>query len=164
MNAILIQSSKEIDVPSVQIFKLITDFDLLMAFDNVPFLKGLGRIDQSQINRIAGSECIIFFEDCNSARHISLTFINDWSFSARIDNFTSLLLSPLSAVEYQFTVFDIGHQSAIVSASYHFQMRSILEMFLIKILAGKFIRKQIDFFLKRIIESSEQYKIVKDNY
>lgn len=165
MNTIVIQSSQDIKIPVAELFKHIASRDLLTVFDNIPFVHGFLPIDQSQINHSLGIERIIFFEDCNSARHIFLTFINDWSFSVRIDNFTSIRLSPLSALEYQFTFFDNGNQSAIVSATYQFQMRSKIEMLLFKLLAGKFMQKHIDIFLKRIIQSSDQYKIVKDwNY
>ena len=165
MNTIVIQSSQDIYIPVVELFKHIASRDLLTVFHNIPFVQRFAPIDQSQINRSLGSESIIFFEDCNSARHVFLTFINDWSFSVRIDNFTSMRLSPISAVEYQFTFFDNGDKSSIVSATYQFQMRSKIEMLLFKMLAGKFIQKHIDIFFKRIIQSSDQYKIVTDwNY
>ncbi|WP_129023442.1 hypothetical protein [Flavobacterium sp. YO12] len=94
-----------------------------------------------------------------------MTFIADWSFSVQIDNFTSMWLSPLSSIEYEYTFFDDAENGAIVSASYRFNMRSKLEMFLFKLLAGNFMQKHIDIFLSRMVQSSDQYKIVKDwNY
>ncbi|MFH6991634.1 hypothetical protein [Flavobacterium sp. FlaQc-48] len=162
MNTIVIQSSEVISSPAAELFKHVLERDLLTAFDNIPFVADFAPIGSLDTERNPGSQRIIFFEDSNSARQIFLTFITDWSFSVRIDNFSSIWLTPLRWVEYQFVFFDSAEESCTVSATYQFKMRSKVEMFLFRVLARNFMQKRFDLFLKRMSQSIGQYRIERD--
>lgn len=156
MNTIVVQSSEVINVAASELFEEIAGKDSLRAFDNIPFVHGFTPVGPLESNQKAGSERIIFFADSNSARQTFLTFIPNWSFSVRIDNFTSMCLSPLSEVEYQFSFFDLGNNRSIISTNYQFKMRSRIEMFLFKYLLKGFMQRHLDHFLDKMAYDTDR--------
>lgn len=162
MKILAIQTSQVVAVPTAELFRYIKDRDLLADLDIIPFVAAFVPIVSVDTGRVTGSQRTIFFEDGNSARETLLSFIADWSFSVRIDNFSSARLAPLGSLEYQFVFFDYSQDSSLVSATFQFKMRSFIGMFLFQVLAKKRLQRRCDLFLKKICHNADHCVMERD--
>lgn len=156
MKIIIIQTSQVSNVPVKELFEFVAGQNLLTVFDAIPFLADSAPNDILARAENNGMQRSVFFEDSSFARETFLTFIADWSFSARIDNFSALRLSPLRSMEYQFVFFDNPDESSLVSATFQFKMRSLIGVFLFRVLVKKMMQKRFDLFLEKICHNADQ--------
>lgn len=150
MHTVLIKSSIEAEGIVSEMFRKILNQNIFETLCNIPFISSFSPLSFEDEVISLEDECIVFFEDGNSARLKFVKFYPDSSFCVRVDRFTSIRLIALLSAEYQFNFVELNSQSSFITADYKFKFRSSLFKNLFRIFFKKFMTNHISMYLDKL--------------